>query len=81
MAHARRLTLPSVPRPPKKLKPGPHLVRITFMLEADLVRQVDEVAARLTAEDESRRGFTRTDALRVIIRNGLANHAEKRGSK
>jgi hypothetical protein len=68
-----------VPRPPKKVKPGSGLVRITFMLDADMAHAIDEEADRLTTEDETGRGFNRTDALRVVIRDGLKARADKRG--
>jgi hypothetical protein len=60
------------------VKPGSGLVRITFMLDADMAQAIDEEAARLTAEDEAGRGFNRTDALRVVIRDGLKHRAERR---
>jgi hypothetical protein len=46
-------------------------VRISCLLEADIVAKIDEVAAELTAADPYRRVSTRTDALRALVLDAL----------
>jgi len=62
-----------MPRKPRKIKTGQGLVRIGFLIEADIARQVDEEAARMTAEDPHGRVASRTDALRSLLLAGLAS--------
>jgi hypothetical protein len=66
----------SVPRRPSKPKPGEQ-VHISFYEDGALVLEVDQAAEELTRDDEHGRKFTRTDAIRSLIRAGLA--ARKRG--
>ena len=74
-----RLALRSVPRPPKKPSPDAKLARVTFMLDSDVLGQIDHEVERMSKTDETGRAFTRTDVLRVLIRDGLKYRAEKRG--
>lgn len=60
-----------VPRKRQPIEPGPRLVRISCLLEADLAVQVDEVADEMTASQPDRRPATRTEALRALVIGGL----------
>jgi hypothetical protein len=60
----------SMPRKPKKIKPGSGLVQLTFLVDASIAGEIDDYAARLTADDPMRPA-SRTDALRKLIRAGL----------
>jgi hypothetical protein len=60
-----------VGRKAKKPRPGAGPARITFLIDAATVRIVDEVAEELTADDPFQRRLTRTDALRLLIREGI----------
>jgi hypothetical protein len=65
-----------VPRRPAKPKPG-ELVHISFYEDGAIVLQIDEAAKELTAEDPHGRRFTRTDAVRSLIRAGIASRKPK----
>lgn len=69
--------MPRMPRPPKKVKPGTGLVNFSFLLDAELAHEVDSVAEQMRKEDPLQRAVTRTDALRALIRTGIA--AYRRG--
>lgn len=60
-----------MPRKANKVKAGAGLVRINFLLDADLVRRVDRFAEQMAAEDEYQRPASRTDALRALLIKGL----------
>lgn len=63
----------TVPRRPLKPKPGEQ-VHISFYEDGALVLEIDRVAESLTRADQHGRKFTRTDAVRSLIRAGLATH-------
>jgi hypothetical protein len=67
-----------MPRKPSKIKAGTKTVHISFLLDADVARRVDEEAERMTKEDPYRRVTSRTDALRSLISDGLTYRAERR---
>jgi len=65
-----------VPRRPTKIKPGASgTVHLSFMVEAELVRSIDEETERMKAEDPYDRAVSRTDAVRSLLRDGLKNTA------
>jgi hypothetical protein len=41
------------------------------MLDAETVREIDQAAKEMTAGDKYKRKYTRTEALRVLIRDAL----------
>lgn len=65
-----------MPRRPSKPKPGEQ-VHISFYEAGEIVAEIDKLAERLSKEDPHGRKLTRTDAVRSLIRSGLA----ARGSK
>jgi hypothetical protein len=60
----------SMPRKPRKFKPGSELVQITFLVDATTAHEIDTYAARLAAEDPDAT-VSRTVALKKIVRAGL----------
>ncbi len=69
-----------MPRKPKRVKAGATgTVHLSFIVEADLVRVVDEESERMKAEDDYGRTVSRTDTVRSLIKDGLKYRAEKRG--
>ena len=69
----------SMPRRPRPVKSGSkEPIKVTALLDADLVDKIDAVAEQLTADDPYRRITTRTDALRALVIDGL-KHREKSG--
>lgn len=72
----------SMPRKPTKIKPGATgTVHLSFVVEAALVRDVDEEAERMKQEDPYARPVSRTDAVRSLLRDGLKYRAEHRTKK
>ncbi len=69
----------SVPRRPTKIKPNATgTVHLSFVVEAALVRQVDEEAECMKEEDPYHRSVTRTDTVRSLLVDGLKYRADKR---
>jgi len=64
-------------RKPRQVKPGSTPVKVTVLLDADIVAQIDAYAQQLTAEDPIRRITTRTDALRALVLDGLKHKRTK----
>jgi predicted transcriptional regulator len=65
-------------RRPRHVKPGTQApVKVTVMLDPDLVDKIDALAEKLTAEDPYRHERTRTDALRVLVIDGLKHRSDK----
>jgi hypothetical protein len=61
-----------MPRKTAKIKPGAAgMIHISFLIDAETAREVDEAAAQMKQGDKYKRSFTRTDALRVLIRDAL----------
>ena len=59
-------------RRPNKIKASTETVHVSFLLDADLAREVDEEAARRSEIDPDRRRWTRTDTLKALLRAALA---------
>ena len=59
-----------VARRPKKIR-SEELVRLSSMISGLLVKKVDQLAEKLTAEDPYGKVYTRTDALKRVIVDGL----------
>jgi hypothetical protein len=71
-----------VARKPTKIKPGATgTVHLSFIVEAALVRDLDEEAERMQKEDPYGRAVSRTDAVRSLIRDGLKYRTEKRSKQ
>ena len=66
----------SVPRRPSKPRPGEQ-VHISFYEDEESSSEIDQVADALTKEDQHGRKFTRTDAVRSLIRAGIAARRSK----
>jgi hypothetical protein len=47
------------------------MVHISFLIDAETAREIDAAAEELTGADKYKRKHTRTDALRVLIRDAL----------
>ena len=60
----------SMPRKPRKFKPGSGFVQITFLVDSTTAHEIDGYAEQMTKEDPMRPA-SRTDALRKIMRAGL----------
>jgi hypothetical protein len=72
MKTARRVVASAtVPRRPSKPKPGEQ-VHLSFYEDGAVVLEIDQVAEALTKDDPHGRKFTRTDAVRSLLRAGLA---------
>jgi len=68
----------ALPRRPAKIKPGATgTVHLSFVVEADLVRAVDEEMERMS--ESFGVAVSRTDTVRTLIRDGLKYRADKRG--
>jgi hypothetical protein len=63
-------------RKPREIKPSDKLERVSCLLQADIVVRVDEVAKAKTADDPSRRPWSRTDAVRHLILLGLESESK-----
>lgn len=57
-------------RRPNKVK-GEQLVRLSSMISGELARKLDMLAEKLTKEDPYDKVYTRTDAVKRAIRDGL----------
>lgn len=66
----RALHSESVPRRPNKAKKGQPF-RLNLVLPGDLVESVDEFARQLAAADPYGRDVSRTDAIKVLLFDGL----------
>jgi hypothetical protein len=64
-------------RRPGKIKSDQDLVRVTLLLPADDVREVDAEAQRMSASDPYRRTLTRSDVIRSIVHEGLQARRKK----
>ncbi len=61
-----------MPRKPRKIKPTETgRIHISFLLDAETAKEIDAFAERLASDDRYGRSYTRTDALRVLIRDAL----------
>jgi hypothetical protein len=69
-----------MPRRPTKIKAGASgPVHLSFIVDASLVREIDEEADRMKGEDPYARVVSRTDTVRSLIIDGLKARADKRG--
>lgn len=76
-SHAiRSQAMPRKPKKPKANESG--FVHVSVMLELDLVQAIDKEATALQAEDQYHRPFTRTETMRILLKQALAAQAEKR---
>jgi hypothetical protein len=64
-------------RKPSKIKSDQDLVRVTLLLPADDVREIDAEANRMSATDPYRRVLTRSDVIRSLVREGLESRKKK----
>ena len=65
-------------RKPNKIKSGSGTVHISFLLDADIAAKIDADAERRTSHDPDRRRWTRTDTLKALLVQALAD-TDKRG--
>lgn len=70
----------SMGRKPRKIKVGEN-VHVSFILDATTAGDVDAEAAHMAETDPLGRAVTRTDALRVLIREALAARRAKPRTK
>jgi hypothetical protein len=54
------------------------LVHISFLVDPEVAKRIDDEAKRLTKEDPHQRPYTRTDALRVLLNLALKVRGEER---
>ena len=64
-------------RKPGKIKNDQEVVRVTLLLPADDVREIDAEAERMSESDPYRRTLTRSDVIRALVRVGLDTRAKK----
>lgn len=76
MKTANVLVSARVPRRPSKPKAGEQ-VHISFYEDGAIVLEIDQLAESLTKEDQHGRRFTRTDAVRSLIRAGIAARKQR----
>ena len=70
---------PQMPRRLTKIKAGATgPVHLSFIVDAGLVRDVDDEADRMKSEDPYGRVVSRTDAVRSLIIDGLKSRADRR---
>lgn len=64
------VTSARLPRRPNKAK-GKKPIRVNTHLPVDLVARIDRYAEKLAAADATGRPVTRTDAIRLLVADGL----------
>lgn len=78
VAHHALASPKGMPRKPKKLSQNATgLVHVSLMLEAPLVRAIDEEAERMTAAHPFGRRTTRTDLVKMLLEEAMVARAEK----
>jgi hypothetical protein len=67
-----------MPRKPKKLSQNATgLVHVSLMLEAPLVRAIDEEAERITAAHPFGRRTTRTDLVKMLLEEAMVARSDR----
>lgn len=65
-------------RTPRPVKPHEGTLRITLLLDADLIQQLDEEVKRVNAEEAPDPPMTRMALLRNFIRESLARRKSRK---
>lgn len=60
-----------MPHPPRKIKATDEVVKFSFLLDAEMARELDRIATEMRKVDPFDRPVNRTDVLRAMLKMGV----------